>query len=77
MCDPSVAPPPGTHTATGWTPKRQRREHATLRRATTHGVRPFDDGGFYGTHGYVGSGWPDGTNAYRRRGGVERPATSL
>ena len=63
---------PGTHTATGWTLKHQRREHPTLRPATTHGVCPFDDGAFHWTHGYVESGWPDGTDAFRRNSGGSR-----
>jgi hypothetical protein len=45
--DPSVAPPPGTRAPTGWDPERRRWEHATLRRATEHGVRLFNDGAYH------------------------------
>ena len=48
--DPTVEPPPGTETPTGWRPDRGRWEHATLRRATAHGVRLFNGGAYHESH---------------------------
>jgi hypothetical protein len=55
--DPSVAPPPGTRAPTGWDPERRRWEHATLRRATEHGVRLFNDGAFHEAHDCFEDEW--------------------
>jgi len=46
--DPGVAPPLGD--PTGWHRDRRRWEHATLRRATEHGVRLFNAGEFHESH---------------------------
>jgi len=46
--DPSVAPPLGD--PTGWDPDRRQWEHATLRRATAHGVRLFNGGAYHESH---------------------------
>ncbi|NUC71510.1 DUF309 domain-containing protein [Haloterrigena sp. SYSU A558-1] len=48
--DPTVAPPPGLETPTGWRPEAGRWEHATLRRATVHGVRLFNAGAYHESH---------------------------
>ncbi|WP_222918871.1 hypothetical protein [Natrinema sp. SYSU A 869] len=46
--DAATDPPVGTPVR--WTPSAGRWEHTTLRRATVHGVRPFTDGTFRGSH---------------------------
>ncbi|WP_436344206.1 DUF309 domain-containing protein [Natronorubrum sp. FCH18a] len=48
--DPSVAPPAGSDTPTGWLAADGRWEHATLRRATVHGVRLFNVGAYHESH---------------------------
>ncbi|MFP8954319.1 DUF309 domain-containing protein [Natrialbaceae archaeon A-arb3/5] len=48
--DPSVEPPPGDASPTGWLAETRRWEHATLRRATVHGVRLFNAGEFHESH---------------------------
>ncbi|MXV63366.1 DUF309 domain-containing protein [Natronorubrum sp. JWXQ-INN-674] len=48
--DPAVAPPPGAETPTGWLVDDRRWEHATLRRATDHGVRLFNAGAYHESH---------------------------
>ncbi|SEP87450.1 DUF309 domain-containing protein [Natrinema salaciae] len=53
--DPSVAPPAGN--PTGWEPSAGRWEHATLRRATVHGVRLFNDGAFHESHDCFEDEW--------------------
>jgi hypothetical protein len=53
--DPSVAPPLGN--PTGWRADRRRWEHATLRRATEHGVRLFNDGAYHESHDCFEDEW--------------------
>ncbi len=48
--DPTVAPPPDGHSPPGWDATRERWNHATLRRATVHGVRLFNDGAHHASH---------------------------
>ncbi|MDQ2049395.1 DUF309 domain-containing protein [Natronolimnohabitans sp. A-GB9] len=48
--DPTVAPPPDSTTPTGWRPDVGRWEHATLRRATVHGVRLFNAAAYHESH---------------------------
>jgi hypothetical protein len=52
--DPSVAPPLGN--PTGWREDRLW-EHATLRRATEHGVRLFNSGAFHESHDCFEDEW--------------------
>lgn len=47
--DPAVDGP-RQGTPTGWLPKASRWEHDTLRRATRHGVRLYNDGAFHESH---------------------------
>ena len=53
--DPSVEPPAGT--PTGWHPDDGRWEHATLRQATVHGVRLFNEGAFHESHDCFEDEW--------------------
>ncbi|TMT86368.1 DUF309 domain-containing protein [Haloterrigena sp. H1] len=53
--DPTVDPPAGT--PTGWNESAGRWEHATLRRATIHGVRLFNDGAFHESHDCFEDEW--------------------
>ncbi|MCL9817932.1 DUF309 domain-containing protein [Natronocalculus amylovorans] len=53
--DPSVAPPLGS--PTGWCADRRQWEHATLRRATEHGIRLFNDGAFHESHDCFEDEW--------------------
>jgi hypothetical protein len=53
--DPSVAPPLGD--PTGWLTDRRQWEHATLRRATEHGVRLFNAGEFHESHDCFEDEW--------------------
>lgn len=46
--DPGVAPPLGN--PTGWCADRKQWEHATLRRASEHGVRLFNAGAYHESH---------------------------
>ncbi|MFB6070086.1 MAG: DUF309 domain-containing protein [Halanaeroarchaeum sp.] len=55
--DPSVAPPPGDRRPTGWDPAAERWEHATLRRATEHGVRLFNAGRYHDAHDCFEDEW--------------------
>ncbi|ARS88484.1 DUF309 domain-containing protein [Natrarchaeobaculum aegyptiacum] len=48
--DPTVDPPPTGRQPTGWDPDAGRWEHATLRQATRHGVRLFNDRAFHESH---------------------------
>ncbi|SDJ64277.1 DUF309 domain-containing protein [Natronorubrum texcoconense] len=48
--DPSVTPPPGGTTPAGWNAAEGHWEHATLRRATIHGVRLFNGGAYHESH---------------------------
>lgn len=48
--DPSVDPPPRGGNPTGWRPADGRWEHATLRRATVHGVRLFNAASYHEAH---------------------------
>jgi predicted metal-dependent hydrolase len=52
--DPSVAPPAGD--PTGWRDDG-RWEHATLRRATVHGVRLYNAGEYHGSHDSFEDEW--------------------
>jgi predicted metal-dependent hydrolase len=53
--DPTVEPPAGN--PTGWRAAAGRWEHATLRRATVHGVRLFNDGSFHDSHDCFEAEW--------------------
>ena len=53
--DPSVAPPLGN--PTGWHHERRQWEHATLRRATAHGVRLFNAGDYHESHDCFEDEW--------------------
>jgi hypothetical protein len=53
--DPSVAPPLGN--PTGWRDDLQTWEHATLRRATEHGVRLFNARAFHESHDCFEDEW--------------------
>ena len=53
--DPSVAPPLGN--PTGWRSEQRRWEHATLRRATEHGVRLFNAGDYHESHDCFEDEW--------------------
>ena len=55
--DPTVEPPPGLETPTGWHPDAGRWEHATLRRATVHGVRLFNAGAYHESHDCFEDEW--------------------
>jgi hypothetical protein len=69
-----VPPPAGD--PTGWRADG-RWEHATLRRATVHGVRLFNDGAYHDAHDCFENLWPSVNKSYRRGRGFERPATNL
>ncbi|WP_290810324.1 DUF309 domain-containing protein [Halovivax sp.] len=53
--DPTVEPPSGN--PTGWLAERGAWEHATLRRATSHGVRLFNDGAYHESHDCFEDEW--------------------
>ncbi|EJN58935.1 hypothetical protein SAMN04487950_1565 [Halogranum rubrum] len=53
--DPSVAPPLGN--PTGWHTDYREWEHATLRRATEHGIRLFNDGAYHESHDCFEDEW--------------------
>jgi predicted metal-dependent hydrolase len=53
--DPGVAPPLGN--PTGWLADRRVWEHATLRRATEHGVRLYNSGEFHESHDCFEDEW--------------------
>ncbi|MFB6155671.1 MAG: DUF309 domain-containing protein [Haloferacaceae archaeon] len=53
--DPGVAPPLGN--PTGWRRDVRQWEHATLRRATEHGVRLFNAGAFHESHDCFEDEW--------------------
>ena len=53
--DDSVAPPAGD--PTGWHPDRERWDHATLRRATVHGVRLYNAGAYHESHDCFEDEW--------------------
>jgi len=57
--DPTVPPPPAGRTPTGWRPDAGRWEHATLRRATVHGVRLYNAGAFHESHDCFEDAWYD------------------
>ncbi|MFB6152171.1 MAG: DUF309 domain-containing protein [Haloarculaceae archaeon] len=52
---PDVAAPTGN--PTGWDADAGRWEHATLRRATVHGVRLYNDGAFHESHDCFEDEW--------------------
>ena len=49
--------PPTTGTPTGWQPETGAWEHATLRRAVSHGVRLYNSGAFHESHDCFESEW--------------------
>ncbi|QSG05700.1 DUF309 domain-containing protein [Halapricum desulfuricans] len=53
--DDSVPPPEGA--PTGWDPTTRTWEHATLRRATSAGVRLYNDGAFHESHDCFEAEW--------------------
>ncbi|MDF9747019.1 DUF309 domain-containing protein [Natrinema salsiterrestre] len=53
--DSTVEAPAGN--PTGWQPSAGRWDHATLRRATGHGVRLFNDGAFHESHDCFEDEW--------------------
>jgi hypothetical protein len=53
--DPGVAPPLGD--PTGWLADRRVWEHATLRRATEHGVRLYNSGEYHESHDCFEAEW--------------------
>ena len=53
--DPSVAPPLGN--PTGWRANERIWEHATLRRATEHGVRLYNSGHYHESHDCFEDEW--------------------
>jgi predicted metal-dependent hydrolase len=53
--DPTVAPPLGD--PSGWHSDRRVWEHATLRKATEHGVRLFNSGEFHESHDCFEDEW--------------------
>ncbi|KDE60477.1 hypothetical protein EL22_20855 [Halostagnicola sp. A56] len=53
--DPTVDPPDGN--PSGWVADRERWEHATLRRATVHGVRLFNAGEYHRSHDCFEDEW--------------------
>ncbi|QFU83994.1 DUF309 domain-containing protein [Natronorubrum aibiense] len=55
--DPSVSPPPGTSSPTGWLEDVDRWEHATLRKAVVHGVRLYNAGAFHESHDCFEAEW--------------------
>ncbi|MFB6125260.1 MAG: DUF309 domain-containing protein [Halanaeroarchaeum sp.] len=55
--DPSVDPPPTGQTPSGWDPDAGHWEHATLRRATEHGVRLFNSGAYHASHDCFEDEW--------------------
>jgi hypothetical protein len=63
--DPNVGPPPLGREPTGWLPGETsgegpeggRWEHATLRRATVHGVRLYNSGEFHASHDCFEDEW--------------------
>ena len=55
--DPTVGPPSGGQTPTGWLPEQETWEHGTLRRATIHGVRLYNSGAFHESHDCFEDEW--------------------
>ncbi|SFB96878.1 hypothetical protein SAMN05444422_103281 [Halobiforma haloterrestris] len=56
--DPTVDPPPDpTDPPTGWLESENRWKHATLRRATVHGVRLFNAGDYHESHDCFEDEW--------------------
>lgn len=55
--DPSVGPPADGEQPTGWRPDEGRWEHDTLRRATRHGIRLFNDGAYHDAHDCFEAEW--------------------
>ncbi|QSW99239.1 DUF309 domain-containing protein [Haloterrigena alkaliphila] len=55
--DPTVAAPAGSGTPTGWNAETGRWDHATLRRATVHGVRLFNEGAYHESHDCFEAEW--------------------
>ena len=55
--DDSTVEPPQSGTPTGWDPDTEAWEHATLRRATVHGVRLYNAGAFHEAHDCFETEW--------------------
>lgn len=55
--DPSVDPPPDGRAPAGWVPEQNRWRHDTLRRATCHGVKLFNDGAYHAAHDCFEDEW--------------------
>ncbi len=53
--DPTVGPPAGS--PTGWDPEAGRWDHATLRRATVHGVALYNSGAYHESHDCFEAEW--------------------
>jgi hypothetical protein len=83
--DPDVGPPPRGCEPTGWLPgasfgegpRNGRWEHATLRRATVHGVRLYNSGEYHASHDCFENVRPSVNKSYRRGTKFERPANSI
>lgn len=75
--DPGVAPPLGSRQPTGWLPDERRWEHDTLRRATEHGVRLFNDGAFHESHDCFEKVWLSVSKSYRQGTGFEQLSISI
>lgn len=73
--DPDVPPP--THGSPAGFREHHRWEHATLRRATAHGVRLYNAGEFHESHDCFENSWLRVNKSYRQESGFERPPTSL
>ncbi|WP_434085391.1 hypothetical protein [Natronomonas marina] len=72
--DETVGPP--RDDPTGWRADG-RWEHATLWRATEHGVRLYNSDAFHESHDCFENVWPSVNKLYRQGTAFERPATSL
>lgn len=55
--DPTVNPPPNNRRPTGWNTDHDQWAHATLRKATTHGVRLFNSRAFHESHDCFEAEW--------------------
>ncbi|MFC7165495.1 DUF309 domain-containing protein [Halospeciosus flavus] len=55
--DPTVGPPRGRTTPTGWRPADACWEHGTLRRAVVHGVRLYNAGAYHPAHDCFEAEW--------------------
>ncbi|ELY48110.1 DUF309 domain-containing protein [Natronorubrum sulfidifaciens] len=55
--DPTVSPPAGSGSPTGWLADDDRWEHGTLRRAVVHGVRLYNAGAYHESHDCFEAEW--------------------